>query len=244
MRRFGNNLAKIRAKRSNIPTECSSKSFKFHSRSLLARDVFKRRLQDASLAIVKIWTWAFLDQHAAQSVGCEEESKNIYFCIKSKRKVRRDTLKVQGVYLRIGLAWLCLWGSPCSEIGIHILSLSPEIGEGLHTYIHWWFSRRSRPGLEFFCSYKSVVLVTLFKLHPALSRSTNSSIYISDGKGLSCLKDPPTWLCAIQKWKQKIWSEVWSFSLKAWTFPVKVEINLGGKLRSFHFKFRILVPRT
>ena len=49
----------------------------------------------------------FLDQHAAQSVGCEEESKKIYFCIKSKRvkkKVRRDTLKVQRVYLLIGLA--------------------------------------------------------------------------------------------------------------------------------------------
>ena len=50
----------------------------------------------------------FLDQHAAQSVGCEEESKNIYFCIfknkRVKKKVRRDTLKVQGVYLLIGLA--------------------------------------------------------------------------------------------------------------------------------------------
>ena len=39
----------------------------------------------ASLAIIKIWTWVFLDQHAAQSIGCEEESKKIYFCIKSKR---------------------------------------------------------------------------------------------------------------------------------------------------------------
>ena len=52
----------------------------------------------------------FLDQHAAQSFECEEESKKIYFCIKSKRvekKVRRDTLKpvkVQGVYLLVGLA--------------------------------------------------------------------------------------------------------------------------------------------
>ena len=38
-----------------------------------------------------------------------------------KEKVRPDTLKVRGVYL----VWLCLWGSP-----------SPEIGQGLHTYIH------------------------------------------------------------------------------------------------------------
>ena len=38
-----------------------------------------------------------------------------------KGKVRPDTLKVLGVYL----AWICLWGSP-----------SPEIGQGLHTYIH------------------------------------------------------------------------------------------------------------
>ena len=39
----------------------------------------------ASLAIVKIWTWVFLDQDAAQSVGCEEGSKKIYFCNKSKQ---------------------------------------------------------------------------------------------------------------------------------------------------------------
>ena len=80
----------------------------------------------ASLAIVKIWTGVFLDQHAAQSVGCEEESKKIYFSVKSKQikmkeKGETRTLKVQGGYL----AWLCLWGS-----------LSPEIGQGLHTYIH------------------------------------------------------------------------------------------------------------
>ena len=33
------------------------------------------------------------------SVGCEEESKKMYFCIKSKRvrkKVRRDTLGFKG----------------------------------------------------------------------------------------------------------------------------------------------------
>ena len=33
---------------SNIPIECSSKSYKFHSRSLLAREVFKRRFQDGT----------------------------------------------------------------------------------------------------------------------------------------------------------------------------------------------------
>ena len=37
-----------------------------------------------------------------------------------KEKVGPDTLKVQGAYL----AWICLWGSP-----------STEIGQGLHTYI-------------------------------------------------------------------------------------------------------------
>ena len=39
----------------------------------------------------------------------------------SKEKVGPDTLKVQEVYL----AWICFWGSA-----------SPEIGQGLHTYIH------------------------------------------------------------------------------------------------------------
>ena len=39
-------VTKIHAKCSNIPTECSSKSFKFHSRSLLAHEVFKRQFQD------------------------------------------------------------------------------------------------------------------------------------------------------------------------------------------------------
>ena len=39
-------VTKIRAKCSKIPTECSSKSFKLHSRSLLAREIFKRKFQD------------------------------------------------------------------------------------------------------------------------------------------------------------------------------------------------------
>ena len=68
--------------------------------------------------------YSFLDQHPAQSVGCEEEAKRFISSSnlnELKEKVRLDTLKVQGVYL----AWICLWGS-----------LSPEIGKGLYTYIH------------------------------------------------------------------------------------------------------------
>ena len=39
-------LTKILAKCSNILTECLSKSYKLHSKSLLAREVFKGRFQD------------------------------------------------------------------------------------------------------------------------------------------------------------------------------------------------------
>ena len=46
MRRFGNRSQRFGAKCSNIPTECLSKSFKFHSRSLLVLEVFKRKFQD------------------------------------------------------------------------------------------------------------------------------------------------------------------------------------------------------
>ena len=41
-------LKKIHAKCTNIPTECSRKSCKFHSRSLLPRQVFKQRFQDGT----------------------------------------------------------------------------------------------------------------------------------------------------------------------------------------------------
>ena len=37
---------KIRAKCSNMPTKCLNKSCKFHSRSLLASQLFKRRFQN------------------------------------------------------------------------------------------------------------------------------------------------------------------------------------------------------
>ena len=46
MRRFGNRSQRFAPNVPTIPTECSSKSFKFHSRSLLARDIFKRKFQD------------------------------------------------------------------------------------------------------------------------------------------------------------------------------------------------------
>ena len=61
-------------------------SFKISFGARFSNENFKM-VEDglASFAIVKIWTWVFLDQHAAQSVGCEKESKKIYFCIKSKR---------------------------------------------------------------------------------------------------------------------------------------------------------------
>ena len=39
-------ITKIRAKCFNIPTECSSKFFKFHSRSHVAHEIFKRKFQD------------------------------------------------------------------------------------------------------------------------------------------------------------------------------------------------------
>ena len=40
-------LIKIRAKCSNTPTECSSKSCEFHPRSLFVREVFRQTFKDA-----------------------------------------------------------------------------------------------------------------------------------------------------------------------------------------------------
>ena len=63
-------LTKIRAKCSNIPTECSSKSFNF------IQDLFWRvrfSNEDFKMAedgLISLAISLFLDQHAAQSVGC------------------------------------------------------------------------------------------------------------------------------------------------------------------------------
>ena len=146
MRRFGNILQRFSPNvptfRRNVRANLSNFIQDLFWHVTFSNEDFKMVEDDtASLAIVKIWTWVFLDQHAAQSVGCEEESKKIYFCIKSKqvkKKVRRDTLKpvkVQGVYLLIGLAWFCLWGSPSSEIGIHIFIISVSWDRRRPTYI-------------------------------------------------------------------------------------------------------------
>ena len=63
-------------------------SFKISWRVSFSNEDFKTVQEGlASLAIVKIWTWAFLDQDAAQSVECEEGSKKISFCFKSKRVI-------------------------------------------------------------------------------------------------------------------------------------------------------------
>ena len=46
MGRSGNSSQIFTPNGCNIPTECSSKSCKFHSRSLLARELFKQRFKD------------------------------------------------------------------------------------------------------------------------------------------------------------------------------------------------------
>ena len=82
-------LTKVRAKCSNILNECSGKSCKFHSRSLLGLKLFKRRFRDGGGGP---WRSSRFElkcpgstRDAAQSVGCEEGSKNVCFRFKSKR---------------------------------------------------------------------------------------------------------------------------------------------------------------
>ena len=90
MRRFGNNLQRFAPNfptfRQNVRANLSNFIQDLFWHVTFSNEDFKM-VEDgaASFTIVKIWTWVFLDQYAAQSVGCEEESKNIYFCIRSKR---------------------------------------------------------------------------------------------------------------------------------------------------------------
>ena len=67
-------LTKIGAKCSNIPIECSSKSCKFDSRSLLARELSNGNFKtvEEGLGDRQDLNGVFLDRDAAQSVGCED----------------------------------------------------------------------------------------------------------------------------------------------------------------------------
>ena len=83
--------------------------------------------------------------------------------------------------------------------------------------------------------------MTSFKLRSALSRSTNSSIYISNGKGLSCLKVHPL-RCALfrnenRKSGPKSEVSVWRLELFQWKLKSILAGNFGVSISSFEFSF-------